>query len=175
MQRPVCHRVRSPDWDVSEDNSWIYMGGPRSRSKGHLGSVKIGLRSLAGAIAPKDMVFEGCGGRECKEWITRTDQDCTLLSYGLGTMMAQNYNAHIALQCRRFGTTVTSGISPVNREDVTVRCRRKPGSFNPLTCAGSSSLLFVGSCLLNQLLPPVNAPSDSAGPGKCQQRVLCGS
>jgi hypothetical protein len=35
--------------------------------------------------------------------------------------------------------------------------------------------LFVASCLLNQLLPPVNAPSDRADPGKCHQRALCGS
>ena len=55
----------------------------------------------------------------------------------------------------------------------TLQWRRKPGSLSPRTCAGFSSLLFVASCLLNQLLPPVNAPSDRADPGKCQQRALC--
>src|SRR5437588_11267095 len=52
----------------------------------------------------------------------------------------------------------------------TLQWRRKPGSLSPRTCAGFSSLLFVASCLLNQLLPPVNAPSDRADPGKYQQR-----
>src|SRR5262245_40009152 len=56
----------------------------------------------------------------------------------------------------------------------TLQWRRKPGSLSPRTCAGFSCLLFVASCLLNQLLPPVNAPSDRADPGKCQQRALCG-
>jgi hypothetical protein len=57
----------------------------------------------------------------------------------------------------------------------TLQWRRKPGSLSPRTCAGFSSLPFVASCLLNQLLPPVNAPSDRADPGKSQQRALCGS
>jgi hypothetical protein len=57
----------------------------------------------------------------------------------------------------------------------TLQWRRKLGSLSPRTCAGFSSLLFVASCLLNQLLPPVNAQSDRADPGKCQQRALCGS
>ena len=57
----------------------------------------------------------------------------------------------------------------------TLQWRRKPGSLSPRTCAGFRSLLFVASCLLNLLLPPVNAPSDRADSGKCQQRALCGS
>ena len=57
----------------------------------------------------------------------------------------------------------------------TLQWRRKPGSLSPRTCAGFSSLPFVASCLLNQLLLPVNAPSDRADPGKCHQQALCGS
>ena len=35
----------------------------------------------------------------------------------------------------------------------TLQWRRNPGSLSPRTCAGFSSLLFVASCLLNQVLP----------------------
>jgi hypothetical protein len=68
-----------------------------------------------------------------------------------------------------FASSEESGVTD------TLQWRRKPGSLSPRTCAGFSSLPFVDSCLLNQLLPPVNAPSDRADPGKCQQRALCGS
>jgi hypothetical protein len=50
----------------------------------------------------------------------------------------------------------------------------KPGSFSLRSCADWSSLLVVASRLLNQLLPPVNAPSDRADPGKCRQGAFYG-
>jgi hypothetical protein len=57
---------------------------------------------------------------------------------------------------------------------------RSNGGGSPVRSArepvrASALLLFVASCLLNQLLLPVNTPSDRADPGKCQQRALCGS
>ena len=48
----------------------------------------------------------------------------------------------------------------------TLQWRRTPGSLSPRTSGGFSSLPFVARCLLNQLLPPVNAPPDRADPGK---------
>ena len=41
--------------------------------------------------------------------------------------------------------------------------------FQAANSGGFRSLRFAGSCLLNQLLSPVNAPSNGADPGKCQQ------